>query len=652
MHAHDSQPGSRTGAGPLLSALKGVIDDDDDAITVFDRDLKFVTVNAAWKASMGLGDEVIGHTTEELFGTSRVETERGFAMVMMGETVIKTFRTPHDGRLQKVKVSPWRDETGAIVGVITRHAVIEGENVADSRERRLKVALEIARIFAFEADFTSGVVTCEPPQTDVVMEAPFHAFEDLLHLTPPKERAEMRRRWDDYLATGEVPIIETVRRRADGSLSWYRSVLEVIRGLEGGIMGLAGISQLIDDQKRAEQLLMAEKDAAQAADQAKSEFLANMSHEIRTPLTSVIGFTELLAKLDAMPPEALTYIQRITGAGQALLGVINDILDFSKLEAGQVELDPQPFDPAHCVQGVTHLLAAQAQAKGIALIYEAPAGLPTWLNADSARLRQVLVNLVGNAIKFTHTGGVTVRVAYEAGQLKIAVSDSGEGIAADVRDRLFRRFSQVDGSVSRRHGGTGLGLAICKSLVALMGGTIGCDTELGRGSTFWLSVPAAPTAAVLPQETSAKAAGEDAPPAHILIVDDVRANRELVRAMLTPMGHSFEEADNGADAVTLALRSPFDLILMDLQMPGMDGLAAARAIRASSDLNRDTPILAFSANVLSQHTAEALAAGMNDHIAKPIRAMELVSKVMAWAGRSGAQEGDASCSLTKQNNRA
>ena len=272
------------------------------------------------------------------------------------------------------------------------------------------------------------------------------------------------------------------------------------------------------------------------------------------------------------------------------------------------------------------------------MVTELRGALPPVVSADSSRVRQVLLNLLGNAIKFTSRGGVTVSVCYLAaggGCLRVAVTDTGVGIPASLIDRLFQRFSQVDGSITRQFGGTGLGLAICKSLAEMMGGTIGVESEEGRGSTFWFTV-AAPVAEMAPAAPT-EAEGEWAQvPAHILVVDDVAVNRELVATILGVFGHQITEAAGGAEAVEAALCQSFDLILMDLQMPGMDGLAATRAIRATSDLNGATPILALSANVLPEHTEASRAAGMDDHIAKPINAEELLTKIAHWTDRSAA----------------
>ena len=377
---------------------------------------------------------------------------------------------------------------------------------------------------------------------------------------------------------------------------------------------------------------------AEAAAAAKSEFLANMSHELRTPLTSIIGFSRLLRERGDLGPEPGHYVKRIHDASEALLSVVNDVLDFSKLEAGQVCLDVQAFSVATLMKDTVELVALQAESKGLDLTLSVDPAVPALIHGDVTRLRQVLLNFVSNAVKFTAKGGVAVEAGYtpdgdtghESGRLRITVADTGPGIAADGVERLFQRFSQTETSINRIHGGTGLGLAICKSLAELMGGSIGVETALGAGSTFWFEVPAGAA-----QESPAQAAPVDAdldlPSARILLVDDTAINRELVRIMLSPFGFSIEEASGGAEAVQAALERSFDLVLMDVRMPGIDGLAATRAIRTSSRLNCRTPILALTADIQPENIAACRAAGMNDHIGKPISPGELIPKIAKWS---------------------
>ena len=368
---------------------------------------------------------------------------------------------------------------------------------------------------------------------------------------------------------------------------------------------------------------------AQAASEAKADFLANMSHEIRTPLTAIIGFSGLLDSAAGLPSQARLYVERIGRSGRALLSIVNDILDFSRIEAGHVTLSLAPVDPLALARGTLDLVEDQAAAKGLALTLDGPPDLGLVM-ADAERVRQVLLNLVSNAIKFTARGGVSVRVAREGARLTFSVTDTGVGVPEALVPRLFDRFWQVDNSSTRQFGGSGLGLAICKSLVDLMGGDIGVESREGQGSTFWFGLPAPSAQAAEPDKVGVEGPAVVSA-AHILVVDDVPANRELVRAMLTAMGHSLVEAEGGAEAVAAAEQETFDLILMDMQMPGMDGLEATRAIRAGSAPNVATPIVALTANVLPAQVAQCLEAGMNDHLAKPIAPMELLSKIARWS---------------------
>jgi CheY-like chemotaxis protein/anti-sigma regulatory factor (Ser/Thr protein kinase) len=357
-----------------------------------------------------------------------------------------------------------------------------------------------------------------------------------------------------------------------------------------------------------------------------------MSHEIRTPLTGVIGFARLLDGLDHLPDDAKVYVERIISGGQTLLNIVNEVLDFSRLEAGRLELERQAFELSPFLNETLGLITAEAERKGLALKLEYADPVPAALEADSGRLRQVLLNLIGNAIKFTPKGGVTVTVAYKGSpdqQLKVVVTDTGPGISDEHLDRLFQRFSQIDGSNTREHGGAGLGLAISKGLVEMMGGEIGVESQPGRGASFWFTV-AAPACETVTPPPSPSSEDWESGPLKVLVVDDVAVNRELIKAMLAPFDLELSEAGNGAEAVNAAMLNTYDLILMDLQMPGMDGLAATRAIRRNSESNRETPILAVSANVLPSQVEACRQAGMNDHIGKPINPSDLLGKIAAW----------------------
>ena len=419
-------------------------------------------------------------------------------------------------------------------------------------------------------------------------------------------------------------------RRADGGWVWMEGRPAAICDAVGEPVAMVTVLRDITEQRRLEDELRRKEAEAQGAAIAKSEFLATMSHEIRTPLTAVVGFAGLLGKMQGLPDKALTYVDRIARSGEALTSIVNNVLDFSKIEAGQVELRPEPLELRAFVDDVLGVLQDSAEAKGLRLSGEVVGPHPSAVLADAQRLRQVVLNLLTNAIKFTHQGEVSLEVRWRQGALLVSVRDTGIGIAPEAATRLFQRFSQVDSSNARRFGGAGLGLAISRGLVELMGGEIAVESVEGRGSQFWFRVPAKSAGA------SRRAAEPEAakPPAgaRVLVVDDARANRELIMALLGPFDLQLTEAVDGLEALEAARQTTFDLVLMDLQMPGLDGIAATRAIRGGSDLNRDTPILAVSASVQPADVDACRQAGMDDHIAKPINARELVGKVAHWIG--------------------
>ena len=393
---------------------------------------------------------------------------------------------------------------------------------------------------------------------------------------------------------------------------------------------------------------------AQAANQAKSDFLATISHEIRTPLNSILGVAALVGEDPSLSPENRRRLDLVDRAGRSLTEIVGDLLDFAKVEAGRLDLDLAPCSPAALLRDAVAIIAPEAAAKGLALrtVFETVGeGDRDSLHAlDDTRLRQVLLNLLANALKFTSEGAVTARLTLGPGpeDLRFEVIDTGIGIAPDVQPRLFRRFSQGDSSISRSYGGTGLGLAISKALVSRMGGEIGVESQLGQGARFWVALSAdrcdaasmttgcCPSSVREPEAPAERAA-------RVLLVDDHPMNRELGKALLTLAGCEVDTAEDGAQAVEAVKGGGFDLVLMDVHMPGMDGLAAARAIRALPAPRSTIPIIALSADVLPEQVARCRAAGMDDHVSKPIRREALVAAVArALEGREAEGERKAS----------
>jgi CheY-like chemotaxis protein/nitrogen-specific signal transduction histidine kinase len=420
--------------------------------------------------------------------------------------------------------------------------------------------------------------------------------------------------------------------------------------------------------------LVRAKEAAEAGARAKSIFLATMSHEIRTPLNGVLGMASLLRQ-GRLTPDQRRNVDAITSCGDALLHIINDILDLSKLEAGMMEIESTAFDLPALINSAVEVARGTAATKGIRLELHAAPDLPRVVVGDRHRLRQALLNLLSNAVKFTEAGGVVLRAGRgdPQGQLRIEVSDTGIGIPEEARDRLFKEFSQVDASISRRFGGTGLGLAITQRIINAMNGRIGVDSVPGEGSCFWFEIPivAAPETALAEgragprvEARQARRALLQAPQsdvAHagermsdvrwrVLVAEDMVVNQMVARGLLEARGHHVDVAADGAEAIAKVEANAYDLILMDMQMPRMDGLEATRLIRARGGELADIPIIAMTANAFGSDQNACLAAGMNDFVAKPVNAeslYEALDRIMS--GRSAPAEARSEDTSTEFN---
>jgi signal transduction histidine kinase/ActR/RegA family two-component response regulator len=464
-------------------------------------------------------------------------------------------------------------------------------------------------------------------------------FRDMLRLGLDQslypEAVGREEEWMEERLKARHRLSNTMEQQIAGD-RWLR--VQDRRTAQGGIVTVVND---ITDLKRDAQALAEARDAAEAANRAKSEFLANMSHEIRTPLNGVIGLTQTLARteLDGDQREMLDLIQ---SSGQTLQVLLSDILDLARVESGRLEMADEPFDLSRAVHDAAQLYAAPASEKGLQFFVEIDPAAMVWVRGDVVRLKQILTNLVSNAVKFTTQGFVSLTASVGKGPdsgaiLRFTVEDTGVGFDAAAKARLFTRFEQADGTITRRFGGTGLGLAICRQLATMMQGELDCESELGGGSAFILTLPLRPAEAPKAEARTVEAPHDpSARRMRVLIADDHPTNRKVVELVLAQAPVDLVSVEDGAQALAACRDQSFDLILMDMQMPVMDGLTAVREIRLHESAmgTAGAPIVMLTANALPDHIAAARAAGADRHLAKPFDTAELLTLVAELGGET------------------
>lgn len=502
---------------------------------------------------------------------------------------------------------------------------------AEEHSRYLASIVEFSRDAIIGVDLTGNILSWNTGAERIYGYAAYEMLgRPIRELAPPGRAEELAKLTEAMLQGRGITHFETKRLRKDGTAVDVSLNISPISDASGTIVGLSTIARDVTSRKRLRRELVAAKREAEAANHAKSEFLANMSHEIRNPINAILGLTRLVLSDEGLPEKQAQRLSMVLESSESLLRIVGDVLDYSKIEAGKLELEERPLDIRRLVAQVVDEQRVVAEHKGLVLTQVVNPAVPAGLSGDAQRLRQVLVNLVGNAIKFTDHGRVRVTVMPDAGgatqpgrtRLVFAVSDTGIGLDREQLARIFESFVQGDAGLTKRYAGSGLGLAICRKLSRLMGGEVWAESEPGRGSIFRFTAElgqgGAEPVATGPVQTRLE---QELPPLSILLAEDNRINQLFTEDLLTSRGHGVTVVGNGAEALEALSRQRFDLVLMDVQMPEMDGLTATRAIRAHDGgrYDPDIPVLGLSAYAIKGDRERFMAAGMDDYLAKPIR---------------------------------
>jgi PAS domain S-box-containing protein len=626
----------------VRNILGSIIDSAPLSVLMLDRKLRILGASRRWLQSRGVRRRgAIGRTLPEVMSQAKEWTE-ALERCLAGETVQSdrgAVLNP-DGSVGwwRTEMTPWRDGRGEVGGlIISAHDITDMVEALDRLERseeRLKLAMEIADVHVWEMDYVrrklikTGVEETfftEPKTYRELLADPWAPID-------PRDRPAAMELWERHLRDGRPYRPEHRVARPDGKEVWALSSVRVIMDEAGAVMRVVGAMQDITERKRAERALVKAKEEAEAATRAKSAFLATMSHEIRTPLNGVLGMAQAMAR-DELSQRQRERLDVVRQSGEALLAILNDVLDLSKIEAGKLELEQTEFDLAELARGAHATFAATAQAKGLSFgLTVTPAARGIYLG-DTVRVRQILYNLVSNALKFTDRGFVKVTVGRRRGKLTLEVADSGIGIAPGKLASLFQKFEQADASTTRRFGGTGLGLAICRDLAELMGGAISASSKPGKGATFTVELPLVRLAAAPAKPRHGTGRERSAAPEgrtlRVLAAEDNPMNQLVLKTLLGQVGVDPVIVPDGRQAIAAWAREPWDVILMDVQMPVMDGPTATAEIRAreAAEGRARTPIVALTANAMDHQVAEYRGAGMDDFVAKPIEAARLYEAI-------------------------
>jgi PAS domain S-box-containing protein len=629
--------------------LLGVFKISSEAIIVTDQATRILMFSAGAQAIFGYSaKEIVGQPVERLIPTRfRAEHKQHVDQFSRAPTDSKVMR--ERGQLLarrkggeefpvEASLSKHQTSNGLIFTTIVRDisARRQAEETIARSEQRLTIALQNADLHVFEMDYRTRTLF-KAGAEDTFFERPV-TFDDLaqniwfgIH---PDYRSQAEDAWRRHRETAEDFRIETLVNRSDGREVWALLTAELIEDEHGRPLRLIGALQDVTERRRTEAAMKEAAAAAESANLAKSVFLATMSHEIRTPLNGVLGMAQAMG-VDELSPVQKDRLDVIRQSGEALLAILNDVLDLSKIEAGKLNLEAIEFDLGELVRGAQAAFTSLANKKGISFaldVYKADGAYV----GDPTRVRQILYNLISNALKFTETGEVRVTAAYREGVLRLVVTDTGIGMTPEALSNLFNAFVQADATTTRRYGGTGLGLAITRELAELMGGAVEVSSAVGKGTTFEVSLPLERTGASIaaaprieqPAEVSAHGWA-----IRLLAAEDNPTNQLVLKTLLHQVGIQPVLVANGLQAVEAWEAGDFDVILMDVQMPELDGPGATQIIRrreVGSSRPR-TPIIGLTANAMSHQVEEYLAAGMDSVVTKPIdvaKLFEALDKVL------------------------
>ena len=627
------------------------------SVVMTDRNLRVAACSQVWADALLLDHkDVHGRSVFEIAGGFYNRWAEPFAQALKGESFRgQRVKIPQpDGSTQflQCEVTPWTDADGDVAGIIVAAddvtPLVAAMKALERNEARLNMALSLTDVQVYELDYRRReLFKAGAEDTFSMLPQTFEElYLDARVTVDDRDRPMVDELWRRHLEEGEPYRAQYRIKRTDDKEVWVEGTADFKTDAQGRPVSLLGAIRNITDQKLAEQAFIRSKEEAEAANVAKSTFLATMSHEIRTPLNGVLGMAQVLAA-DDLSPAQQERVRIIQQSGQSLLAILNDLLDLAKIEAGKLTLEEAEFSLDELARGAHGAFSAIAEQKDLRFRMEiAPEAQGVYLG-DSTRVRQILYNLISNALKFTETGGVDVAVAAGDPGLVLTVRDSGIGIPADRLDQLFEKFEQADTSTTRKFGGTGLGLSICRDLADLMGGSIKAESRLGEGTTFTASLPLPRVANTMkaeerdPGEPADLDRRTDQTALRVLAAEDNAVNQLVLKTMLEQVGIAPTIVADGRAAVKAWESQAWDLVLMDVQMPVMDGIAATRAIRAKeAALGRArTPILALTANAMTHHVAEYLAADMDGFVAKPIEVGQLFA-AMEQALGAGEDEAD------------